>query len=281
MGAQHASSGAVAGSGTARSSGRADPWLWLAGGMLVFLLVPLIGADLLGLQPDLYYLGYFTIAVAWFVAFVLVHEDDLRGFWHHHLGRSLLVGLLVGPVLMAIVLNQSGTDRPDGWRLAFEVLWRGLVYGAVDALILFVFPAAVAHLLTHGDREGVRRKVGFAALALALSMLITAAYHLGYPEYRDRDLRSPEIGAVMGNLPAMLTGNPLGAVVAHDAAHVTAVVHANEGGPAQMLPPKVTADYPSRGDSDVAAAPAILWMVAAAGGLTLLVRHRRTTADAG
>ena len=129
----------------------------------------------------------------------------------------------------------------------------------------------------HGNREGARRKVGYAALALALSMLVTAAYHLGYPEYRDRDLRSPEIGAVMANLPAMLTGNPLGAVVAHDAAHVTAVVHANEGGPTQMLPPKVTSDYASRGNSDVATALAVLWMVAAAGAVTLLVRRRRTT----
>lgn len=276
MCAQHARPGAVAGPGTVRSSGRADPWLWLAGGAILFFLVPLLGTDLLGLQPDLYYLGYFTIAVAWFVAFVVVNHDALGDFWHHNLGRSLLVGALLGPVLVAVVLSQEGTDRPDGWRLAFEIVWRGLVYGAVDALTLFVFPAAVAHLLMHGNREGARRKVGFAALALALSMLVTATYHLGYPEFRDQDLRSPEIGAVVANVPVMLTGNPLGALVAHTSAHVAAVVHANEGGPAQMLPPKVTSDYPSHGDSDVAAALAVAWLVATAGALTLVVRRRRT-----
>lgn len=273
MSAQRTSSSGVSVPAAGPSSGR-GPWLWLAGGALLFFLVPLVGADLLGLQPDLYYLAYFTIAVAWFAAFVVAHDRELRGFWRRHLGPSLLVGLVVGPVLTAIVLNQAGTDRPDGWRLAFEILWRGLVYGAVDALVLFVFPAAVAHLLMHGDRDGARRKVGFAALALALSMLVTAAYHLGYPEYRDRDLRSPEIGAVMANLPAMLTGNPLGAIVAHDAAHVTAVVHANEGGPAQMLPPRVTSGYPDRGDADVATGLAVAWMVVVAGGSVLLVRRR-------
>ena len=50
---------------TPGAAARANPWLWLAGGALLFFLVPLVGTDLLGLQPDLYYLIYFTIAVAW------------------------------------------------------------------------------------------------------------------------------------------------------------------------------------------------------------------------
>lgn len=260
-----------------RAGSRLGPWWWLAAGAVLFFLVPLVGADLLELQRDLYYVVYFTVALAWFAAFLAAKGPDLAGFWSHHLGRSLVVGAVVALLLVAVVLNGAGTDRPDGWRLAFETLWRGLVYGAVDALTLFVFPAAVAYLLMHGDRAGLRRQVGFAALALGLSMLVSAAYHLGYPEYRDSDLRSPEVGTVMANLPAMLTGNPVGALVAHPAAHVTAVVHQNEGGSTLMLPPKVTSGYADRGNSDVATALAVGWMVVVAGGLTVVVRRRRTS----
>ena len=42
-----------------------------------------------------------------------------------------------------------------------------------------------------------------------------------------------------------------------------------------MLPPKVTADYPSHGDSDVAAGLAALWLLGTAGALTVVVRKRR------
>ena len=146
-----------------------------------------------------------------------------------------------------MVFSQAGTDHPDGWRFGFEILWRGLVYGSVDALTLFVFPAAVAYLLMHGNREGAKRKAGFAGLALLLSLLVSTSYHLGYPEYRDRTLRSPLIGTIVANVPTALTGNPLGAVVAHSSMHIAAVVHQREGGSTQMLPPMVTADYPSHG----------------------------------
>ena len=52
-----------------------------------------------------------------------------------------------------MVFSQAGTDHPDGWRFGFEILWRGLVYGSVDALTLFVFPAAVAYLLMQALRR--------------------------------------------------------------------------------------------------------------------------------
>jgi hypothetical protein len=39
---------------TQGTTSRANPCLWLAGGVVLFFLVPLVGTDMLGLQPDLY-----------------------------------------------------------------------------------------------------------------------------------------------------------------------------------------------------------------------------------
>ena len=257
-----------------------SPLLWLAGGALLFFAVPFVGTDMLGLQPDLYYLFYFTIAVVWFAAFLATYRTQLRDLWRLNLMWSLVVGAVAAIGVAAIVFRSAGTDHPDGWRWWFEIGWRGVVYGSADTLTLFVFPAAVAYLLMHGDRTGAKRKIGYAGLVLALSLLVSTSYHLGYPEYRDADLRSPLIGTVMADSSAVLTGNPVGAFLTHTTAHVSAVVHQNEGGPTQMLPPKVTTDYPSHGDGDLAAGLAGLWLLVTAGAVTALVRRQRTSVNA-
>ena len=251
-------------------------WLWLAGGAVLFFLVPFLGTDVAGLTPDFYYLVYFTVAVAWFIAFVLTHRAELAPLWRHRLGTSLVVGAVAGLGVGAMVLNQAGTAHPDGARFWVEVLWRGVTYGSVDAITLFVFPAAVAYLLLRGDRSTRRRKVAFAALALALTYLVTVTYHLGYPEYRDDTMRYPLIGATIASIPTVATGNPVGAVVTHATMHTTAVTHQYNGGPQHMLPPNVTAGYPDHGSSDVAAVLAGVWMLGAAGALLgVVVQSRR------
>lgn len=251
------------------------PMHWLGGATLVFFLVPWIGTDRLGLQPDLYYLVYFTVAVCFFAAFVTTHAHALRPLWTEHLWQSLLIGALVGAGLATGIFAQAATPHDGGWRYGFEIAWRGVVYGSVDALTLFVFPAAVAYLVLRGDRHGLRRRAGFAALALTLSLLVTTTYHLGYSEYRGELLRYPEIGALAANVPTALTGNPVGAVVTHVTMHVSSVVHQNHGGPAHMIPPRVSADYPNHGSSDLAAGLAAGWLLATAGALTLLARRGR------
>lgn len=244
---------------------------------MVFFAIPFIGTDTFGIQPDLFYLIYFTIAVGWFAAFLATYRHQLRDLWRLHLMWSLLVGAVAGIAVAVLVFSSAGTDHPDGWRWWFEIGWRGVVYGSVDALTLFVFPAAVAYLVMHGDRTGATRKVAYGGLVLALSLLVSTSYHLGYPEYRDADLRSPLIGTVMADSAAVLTGNPMGAFLTHGTAHVSAVVHQNEGGPTQMLPPKVTDDYPNHGDSNVAAGLAGLWLLGTAGAVTAVVRRKPTS----
>lgn len=258
-----------------------SPWWWLTGGALLVSATAFIGTDVLGLQPDLYYLIYFTVAVGWFAAFLSTHHVALHDLWRHNLKWSLAVGAAAGIGVVAIVLGQAGTDHPDGWRWWFEIAWRGVIYGSVDALTLFVFPASVAYLIMHGDRAGARRKIGYASLTLALSLLVSTTYHLGYAEYRDADMRSPLIGTVMANSATLLTGNPAGAFVTHIPAHIASVVHQNEGGPTQMLPPKSTGEYPNHGDGDLAAGLAVLWLLGTAGALALMARRQRTTTATG
>ena len=250
------------------------PLAWLAGAAVLFFVVPLVGTDWLGLQPDLYYLAYFSVAVGFFAWFVSAHAAALRDLWTLHLWQSLLVGALAGTALAVGIFQQAAAPHADGWRFGFEIAWRGVVYGSVDALTLYVMPAAVAYLLLRGDRRGLGRKAAFAGLALVLSMFVTATYHLGYAEYRGETLRSPEIGAVVANLPVMLTGNPLGAVVTHGTMHVASVIHQRDGGSQHMLPPRVDAAYPDHGSGDLAAGLAVLWLVTTAGARYLLVQRR-------
>jgi formate/nitrite transporter FocA (FNT family) len=247
---------------------------WYAAAAAVFFAVPMIGTDWLGLQPDLFYLGYFTVALAFFATFVVKHATELRALWTLHLWQSIVIGALVGAVLAIGIFQQAGTAHAEGWRFGFEIAWRGVVYGSVDALTLFVFPAAVAYLLMHGNRSGVRRKVAFAGLTLVLSMVVTATYHLGYTEFRDQTVRYPEIGAVMANIPTALTGNPVGAVVTHTTMHVSAVIHQRDGGTQHMLPPRVDSAYPNHGSSDLAAGLAAGWLVAVAVALGAMMRRR-------
>ncbi len=63
---------------------------------------------------------------------------------------------------------------------------------------------------------------------LPLVIIVTATYHLGYPQYRQDGLSRPETGNVLISIPMFATANPVGSIVAHVSQHVAAVTHAYE-----------------------------------------------------
>ena len=213
---------------------------WYAGGALVAFSVAWIGSDLLNLNRDLYYLVYFTLVLSFIAVFLVRTRVDWPALLRIRLGWSIALGALVAVAAVRNVLGDASTDHPGGAYFGFEVLWRGVVYGLVDAAILFAFPALVTLLLLRGDVGSVSRRLVFAGLALVLVTTMTAAYHAGYSQFRDEDMREPEIGAVFNSVPTLLTANPAGAFVAHTSVHVTAVVHEYEGD--SYLPPAATAE---------------------------------------
>lgn len=241
---------------------------WYATGALIAFAVSLIGASLLELHHDLYLLVYFTVVGTFLASFVAHMGLDLRGWLRARLWSSVAVGSVVAFAMVRNVMNEPSMAHPSGSFYWFEILWRGLLYGTADALMLFVFPAAVAYLLLRDADRG--RRLRFAGLTLLLSMGITATYHLGYPQFRGTDLAQPMIGAAIATVPIAVTGNPVGAIVVHDAFHVAANIHTYRS--ATFLPPDL-AGYAERGGGTAGLALVALWM--AVSGTLIYVGRRR------
>jgi hypothetical protein len=65
-------------------------------------------------------------------------------------------------------------------------------------------------------------------MALLASLVMTAAYHIGYSDFRSVKLLKPVAGDLIWSVPTLATLNPVGASIAHAGMHVTAVLHSYE-----------------------------------------------------
>jgi len=201
---------------------------WLLGGLVLAFGVPFVLADLAGLQRDLYYALYvasvFTFAGLW----ARQTQQPIRTFLTRRWQWAVPLGVLAGTVLMLIVLREPSTPHPHGLTFVGAIVWRGIVYGAADGVLLSVFPilAVFGLFASKPLRERPKRAVaGIGALALVVSLLFTAVYHLGYPDFRSSKVKRPLTGDVIWSVPTLVTLSPLGTPIAHIATHVTAVVH--------------------------------------------------------
>jgi hypothetical protein len=79
----------------------------------------------------------------------------------------------------------------------------------------------------------------YGALSLVLVTLIAVIYHVGYDDFRNRDVVGPVVGNTVISVPVIATANPLGSIVAHAAMHLVVVTHAY--GSRDRLPPQTIA----------------------------------------
>jgi hypothetical protein len=218
--------------------GAARHVLWFTGVSAVAFLLPFFLTSVWRLQHDLYYLIYFTATLALLGLYVRRSGINVRERVRSRWIASLVLGLAATAfVVWSVLARVAPTPRPTGWYFAFELVWRGLVYGVVDALLLSAFPALVAWELLRGRIDGVPRRIVYGALSLALVTVITVAYHVGYEDFRNRDVIGPVVGNTVISLPVIATANPIGSIVAHAGMHLAAVVHAYES--KDRLPPQV------------------------------------------
>jgi D-alanyl-D-alanine carboxypeptidase len=202
-------------------------------------------ADLLEINRDVFY-GLYAVAVF-----------GLIGLWAHSTGYDLraalrrrwplAVGLGVvcaGVLALMVVRTDDATAGPDGVELVAAVLWRGVLYGVSDALLLSVFPILVVFAaMSHSKlNERVVGKLVIGAVALVASLAMTAVYHAGYSDFRSGKIARPLAGDFVWSVPTLVTLNPIGSPIAHAGLHMSAVLHSYDTD--TFLPPHASLAVP-------------------------------------
>jgi hypothetical protein len=211
---------------------------WVLAAAVLGFAVSAIFAGVLRLPRHLYLLAYVVIVTPFLYAFLRWSNLSIAPLLRHNWIWGLVAAVIFGAFVVRNVLTQPASPSSQGLSLAFDVLWLGVLYGALDALFLSVLPvlATTQGFAALGWTNSLGGKLLVGALALIASLVVTVAMHLGYPEYRVAGgLAGPSIGNGVMSLAYILVNNPIAAVVSHIAMHIAGVLH----GPASVmqLPP--------------------------------------------
>jgi hypothetical protein len=194
-----------------------------------------LAAGVLGLLISAIFAGVFRFRRSVFlVPYVLLVGFFLYNYLHWaHLNVGELIirnwlwgviaAIVAGIFMVRNVLSQPSSPRSQALKLFFELLWFGVIYGALDALLLSVFPVLITWQSFPDLGNTIPGKIGLSLLALVASEFITIAYHVGYPEFRNSSLVLPAIGNGIFTLAYVLSMNPISSVGSHVAMHIATV----------------------------------------------------------
>jgi hypothetical protein len=208
-------------------------WLhltWVLAAILLGFGLTAVFAGWLRLSRRIFLVVYVISTSVFLYAFGRWSGVDLGAIIRQDWIWSLIAGVAAGAFLATTVRSQPDSQESTGGALFFDMAWLGLVYGLIDALFLNVMPVlatweAFSQLGWTDSRMGI---IAVGALALLASLLVTAGYHLGYPEFRNSKLGLVLLGNSIITLAYILPGNPLGAMISHVVMHLAAVYRGPE-----------------------------------------------------
>lgn len=208
--------------------------LWVPAAALIGFVIAGFFAGLLQLPRSIYLMWYVAIVGLFFYGFLRWSGLSITTLLRHNWLWGVVGAILLGMFTVNNILSQPASSRSEGLSLVFELLWVGVVYGLIDALLLSVLPV----LATWGAFSALGwtthwwGKIFAGFMAILLSLFVTVSYHLGYPECRVAGgLFGPTLGNGAMTLGYVLTNNPISAIFSHIAMHIAGVLQ----GPASVL----------------------------------------------
>lgn len=209
----------------------ADHWqahvIWLLAIALISMAIPAFFVGVLQLPRPIYLVVYALFVGIALYGYARWAKIDLSGLLHQNWVWGVTIGVLFSVYTVQTVLMQPRSPTPQGIDLVFNLAWLGVVYGALDGLLLSVLPVyatwQVCTLLGWTERWSGRLAAGL--LALLVSMLMIGVYHLGYPEFRGPQVMVVMVGVAIQSLGYLITRSPLAPVISHVAMHLAAVVY--------------------------------------------------------
>ncbi len=207
---------------------------WILAAAVLGFAVAAVFAGVFRLPRSVYLIFYVALVAPFLYGFARWSNLSIGNLIRHNWIWGLVGAVIISAFLVRNILSQPASAHSQGLALVFDVAWLGVVYGALDALFLSVLPvlATWQAFTALGWTNSLGGKILVGAIALILSLLVTTAYHLGYPEYRiSGGVTGPSIGNGVMSFGYILTNNPITAVFSHIAMHTAGVFH----GPATVL----------------------------------------------
>lgn len=144
-------------------------------------------------------------------------------------GWGIVAALLVPAILGVPIARRPVAHRGAGSSLAVAVLWESVVYGIAEGVLLSTLPVLITWQLVHGlDWSGAAGTVAQWTLPIVASIAVIVVHHLGYWEYRNRELRPISLACGLLSLGYLVTGSPIAPTLGHVLLHGSLLRHGEE-----------------------------------------------------
>jgi hypothetical protein len=206
---------------------RTRSFYWLGAAAVLGFLVPAVFSWGLRWPRSAFLVPYLLVAGTFVLLYLRAHPVPARD-WTAHAPEAIGAIVIAVFLLRRNLLGQTASAVPEGLGLLAALAWPGLVYGALDALLLNVLPVLAVGGPPQHVAGPARRRWMQALVGLLASLAVTVAYHAGYPEFHGEGMLYVVIGNAIITSTYLASGNPLAAVVTHVAMHLMAVLHGME-----------------------------------------------------
>jgi hypothetical protein len=213
-----------------------NPAFWILSAAILGFTTAGVFSGVLHWRRATFVLVYLLLVLCFLAGYTRIAGVNWRTQFQRRWRSGFAGGVVLGVVLTRSVLAQPSSSRPQGVGIVWSLGWYGLVYGAVDALLLNILPVLEVYRTRPAERlrDGMYRlRSGLAALAA--SLFVAGMYHLGFIEFRDASLLQPLLGNAIITAGYLLTGSPVTPLVGHISMHILAVLHGMES--TVQLPP--------------------------------------------
>ncbi|HSK96255.1 MAG TPA: hypothetical protein VK891_06525 [Euzebyales bacterium] len=208
--------------------------LWMLAVLSVAFLVSWLATDLAH-TPRGAYVFVLAVVTAAVTGGYLAWAGISPGRWIAHRAVWGVVGGIVVALPVARGITRVRATRPAGDASAATLAWEGVVYGIAEGVLLSALPALIAwHAAdSAGWTATVPGTVAAWAVALVASVAVIVIHHLGYWDYRNRQVIPVAAGCGLLTIAFLATGSVLAPVIGHVAMHIAGIEHGVE------LPPHV------------------------------------------
>ena len=154
-----------------------NQFLWVMAAGLLGLIVSAVFSGVLRLPRTLFIVPYLLLVSPFLYAFFRLNRIDLLEQARRHWMWGLTGALFVATFTVSNILSEPASARPQGAGLIFNLIWLGVVYGALDALLLSVMPILATRQAISGlsRTEGCPSRLAVGGISLAASLFVTIA----------------------------------------------------------------------------------------------------------